>query len=148
MGRAGEHGVHPGTCEILCLTVHSFLCHFCRPCREICTGVYSLVGEGNPVLRPSRGGGWRWVQTGGSEAALEQEGLEVAAVAVPGFRACRSQQEAVPLVWSSPGCEQHCLWPEAVLLHRPVTHNCKSATTKGSTANTAPVPLLPSPCPP
>lgn len=98
-----------------------------------------------PSAEAFKRGGWRCVQTGGSEAALEQEGLEVAAVAVP---SCRSQQEAVPLVWSSPGCEQHCLWPEAVLLHRPVTHNCKSATTKGSTANTAPVPLLPSPCPP
>lgn len=70
------------------------------------------------------------VQTGGSKLALEQEGLEVVALTISGFRACWSQQEAVPLVWILPGCKQNCLCPAAVWLHGPVTHNCKSTTTK------------------
>lgn len=49
-GRAEHHGVDPGTRETLFLPFHSFLCRLCRPCKDICTSIDSLVWEGNPVL--------------------------------------------------------------------------------------------------
>lgn len=67
--------MHSETCETLSLTAHSFLCHFCRSCKDVCIGVYSLSWEGNPGLvafkksRLETG-----VQRGGSEPALEQKG--------------------------------------------------------------------------
>jgi len=49
-GRAEHYGVDPGTHETVFLPVHSFLCHLCRPGKDICTDSDSLVQEGHPVL--------------------------------------------------------------------------------------------------
>lgn len=100
-GRAEEHGVRLGTCETLCLTVHSFLCHFCRSIKIYALAFILWYGKETQCWRPSRRVGWRRVQTGGSEPALEQEGLDVVALTVSGFRACRSHSKRL------------CLWCES-----------------------------------
>lgn len=49
-GKAEHWEADPGTCETLFLHVCSFLCCLRRLCKDIRTGVDSLVQEGNAVL--------------------------------------------------------------------------------------------------
>lgn len=49
-GKAEHREADPGTCESLFLPVCSFLCCLCGLCKDICTGIDSLVQEGNTVL--------------------------------------------------------------------------------------------------